>query len=575
MTSVVTVDVQHSGANWIARVTSVMRGTITSTLPVLTALPAPSVLSAICLLPVLPALTVLSASSVLSAQQTVAERTGNTATSRSTDVLAFIDSLQRRGAGLRVGTLGTSIEGRRIPFVVAARPQVSSPAEAHRSGKPVIWLQANIHAGEVEGKEATQMLLRDLTVGSLRPLLDSVVLLVVPIYNTDGNDAMGPASRNRPGQNGPDPVGRGTNGQGLNLNRDYVKAEAPETQGALALINQWEPDLFIDLHTTNGSYHGYALTYAPGLNPNDTPANAYVRDRFLPEIRERMRKRHNFETFPYGNFRNQTPDSLIQGWETYDARPRFGTNSTGLRGKLAILSEGYSNDPFERRIAATYAFVREILSLMAAEAPRVRRLVAESVSQRPGTIAVRSRLAPPTEQPVIAEITEADSDGAGPFARRRRTGVMRTIRMPVYDRFEAERTERRPVAYFIPPAFPEVVALLRRQGVLVERLATQWRGNAERFRIDSVRVEPIVFEGHRAVTIEGAWEAASARDIPSGTFLVRTDQPLGTFAAYVLEAASEDGVVTWNLMDRGLSTRSGYPIMRTFEAVNVERVELN
>ncbi len=528
---------------------------------------------------VLSVLSVLSVFSVLSApihaQQTVPERSNNTATSSHADVLRFLDSLQHRGAELRIGSLGTSVEGRRIPFVIAARPQVSSPEEAHRSGKPVIWLQANIHAGEVEGKEAVQMLLRDLTVGSLRPLLDSVVLLVVPVYNTDGNDAFGPATRNRPGQNGPDPVGRRSNGMGLDLNRDYVKAEAPETRGAMQLINQWEPDLFIDLHTTNGSYHGYALTYATGNNPNDSPANAYTRERFLPEIRERMRKRHRYETFWYGNFRNQTPDSLVQGWETYDARPRFGTNWMGLRGRISILSESYSNDPFGRRIDATYHFVREILSLAGAESARIKKLVAESAVERAPTVAVRSRLAPPTEQPVIAEITEADSDGAGPFARRRRTGVMTTIRMPVFDRFEAARTEKRPVAYLIPPSAVEVVQLLRRHGIIVDRLATAWRGPAERFKIDSLHASPQPFEGHRNVMLEGSWEAASDRDVPAGSYLVRTDQPLGTLAAYLLEPASEDGMVAWNLLDRIVSARGGYPIVRTFVPVNVARVEID
>lgn len=524
---------------------------------------------------VLSVFSVISVFSVRSyAQQTVPERTNNTTTSRHADVLGFLDSLQRRGAELRVGTLGTSVEGRRIPLVVVARPQIATPAEAHRSGKPVIWLQANIHAGEVEGKEAVQMLLRDLTLGTLRPLLDSVVLLVVPIYNTDGNDAFAAAARNRPGQNGPDPVGRRSNGMGLDLNRDYVKAEAPETQRAMRLVNEWEPDLFIDLHTTNGSYHGYALTYAAGNNPNDSPANAYTREHFLPEIRERMRKRHRYETFWYGNFRNQTPDSLVQGWETYDARPRYGVNWIGLRGKVAILSEAYSNDPFARRIDATYHFVREILSLAAAESSRIRKVVGESAAARVPIVAVRSRLAPPTEQPVIAELTEPDEDGAGPFARRRRTGVMKTIRMPVFDRFEAARTEKRPVAYLIPPSALNVVQLLRRHGIVVERLAAPWRGPAERFKIDSLRAATQPFEGHRDVALEGAWEPASDRDVAAGFYLVRTDQPLGTLAAYLLEPASEDGMVTWNLLDRIVSARGGYPIVRTFVPVNVERVEI-
>ena len=308
----------------------------------------------------------------LRAQTTRPERTDSRETSTYADVLAFLDSLESLGAGVRVGTLGFSPQGRRIPYVIAARPMVDSPGDAHRTGKPILYVQGNIHAGEVEGKEAAQMLLRDLTLGSLLPLLDSVILLVVPIYNADGNEDFVPGERNRPGQNGPASVGRNTNGQGFNLNRDYVKLEAPETRGALALLAAWEPDFFIDLHTTNGSYHGYALTYAPGLNPNSPPANDYVREHFLPTVRERMRQRHREETFWYGNFRNQDPDSLVLGWETYDPRPRFGTNASGMRGRMAILSEGYSNAPFQQRIAATYDFLREILSLAAEERVRIK-----------------------------------------------------------------------------------------------------------------------------------------------------------------------------------------------------------
>ena len=203
--------------------------------------------------------------------------------------------------------LPVTTEGRTLPWVLAARPMVDGPITARRSGKPVIYLQGNIHAGEVEGKEAAQMLLRDLTVGPLATLLDSVILLVVPIYNADGNERFGPVAEHRPGQQGPELVGLRPNGQGLDLNRDYVKMEAPETRGAAALINDWDPDFFIDLHTTNGSYHGYALTYSPGLNPNSSQANRYIRDHFLPTIRERVRARHGKDIFDYGNFRNQNP----------------------------------------------------------------------------------------------------------------------------------------------------------------------------------------------------------------------------------------------------------------------------
>ena len=192
----------------------------------------------------------------LRAQQTRPERTNWTETSSHADVLGFLDSLRLRGADLQVGELGKSPEGKTIPYVLASRPLVTDPAAAHRSGKPVVLIQANIHAGEVEGKEAAQMLLRDLTLGPLKPLLDSVILIVVPIYNSDGNDHWAAGEVNRPGQNGPAVVGMRANGQGLDLNRDYVKAEAPETRASLAMFAAWDPDVFVDLHTTDGSYHG-------------------------------------------------------------------------------------------------------------------------------------------------------------------------------------------------------------------------------------------------------------------------------------------------------------------------------
>jgi hypothetical protein len=328
------------------------------------------------------------------------------------------------------------------------------------------------------------------------------------------------------------------------------------------LIGAWDPDLFIDLHTTNGSYHGYVLTYAPGLNPNTNPASDFVRSRFLPAVRERMQRRHRQQTFSYGNFRNQDPDSLAQGWETYDARPRFGTNWMGLRGRLAVLSEGYSNAEFRTRVEATYNFVVEVLRLAAEERASIKALVQASSRLKVDSVVVRSTLARPTIQPVIAEITGAAGDGTGGFARRQRTGVYRSIRMPVFDGFTAARKELLPAAYLVPPRLRSVVDLLRLQGVAVDSLTESWRGPIDAFAVESLSVSPL-FEGHRTVQAEGRW-AGEPRDtlIAAGWYLVPTAQPLGVLAAYLLEPASEDGVVTWNLLDREIRSGSSYPILR-------------
>src|SRR5262249_30933988 len=230
---------------------------------------------------------------------------------------------------------------RDIPYVVASRPLVSTPEEAHRLNRPIVYVQANIHAGEVEGKEALMALLRDLLFVSFPNALDSIVLVAVPIYNADGNERFAPQVRNRSEQNGPELVGTRANARGLDLNRDYMKAEAPETVASLAMFRAWDPDVFVDLHTTDGSYHGYALTYAPSLNPAARFTGPFTRDTMLVTLRRRMLERHGFQIFDYGNFASQ--DSAKQGWFTYDSRPRFGTNYYGLRGRISVLSEAYSH----------------------------------------------------------------------------------------------------------------------------------------------------------------------------------------------------------------------------------------
>ena len=152
------------------------------------------------------------------------------------------------------------------------------------------------------------------------------------------------------------------------------------------MFNVWDPDVFVDLHTTDGSFHGYALTYSPSLSPAAMFGGVYARDSLLPVLRERMRTRHGFEVFDYGNFvsdeRGLVADTTVrEAWATYDSRPRFGTNYYGIRGRIGILSEAYSHDSLARRIASTAAFVREVLSLVAEKGDDIRSLSARADSQ--------------------------------------------------------------------------------------------------------------------------------------------------------------------------------------------------
>jgi hypothetical protein len=228
-------------------------------------------------------------------------------------------------------------------------------------------------------KEAMLAMLRDLVFDPKPDVLDSIVLIVQPFYNADGNEQLGP--NNRRSQNGPALAGTRRTAADINLNRDYVGADAPETQASLAMLNRWDPNLFMDLHTTDGSIHGYALTYAPSLTPTAVTVAPYMFDTMMPEIRRRILDRQGFYMNDCGDFRGppspnaeagggrgfgrgrasletMIADSIPSGWSfrTYDYLPCYGSNYYGLRGRLSILSEAFSHDPFPRRVASTYAF---------------------------------------------------------------------------------------------------------------------------------------------------------------------------------------------------------------------------
>jgi hypothetical protein len=519
-----------------------------------------------------------AAAPALPSPATRAERTAFRETTPHAEVLAFLDTLVARGAPLTVTTLATSTEGRRVPLVVASRPQVRTPAEARALGRPVVYVQANIHAGEVEGKEAVLALLRDWSAAAGPTVLDSLVLLVVPNYNPDGNERLAAQERNRGAQNGPERIGERPNGMGLDLNRDYIKAEAPETRGALAAFAAWDPDAFMDLHTTNGSYHGYALTYAPSLHPA-APLGAYTADTLLPEIQRRVKARHGFETFPYGNFtsadgRETATAAVKAGWRTYEHVPRFGTNYYGLRGRISILSEAYSHDPFDRRVASTRAFVQEGLSLLAERRGEVAARVAAGSAAatfgpgRTPAVAFRSRFASRADtQAVLVEALERVADSTqrtepGVPRGLRRTGRIAPQRMPVTDRFEAALARpASPWGYAIAPEGSAAVALLRAHGVPVTVLAAPRAVAVERFVVEVVQRAARPFQGHREVTLRGRWEPA-VRTLPAGSALVPAGTPRDLLAALLLDPESDDGVHTWNLFDALLAPGGEAPVYR-------------
>lgn len=502
--------------------------------------------------------------------RTRAESSNYERTSSHADVLQFLGDLQRCGAGMIVETLAVSIEGREVPLVTVAGPAIGGPADARRGERVVVYVQANIHGGEVEGKEVALRLLREVTLGSRRHYLNRLVFLVAPIYNADGNDAWGPAETQRSEQQGPDPIGRRANGQGLDLNRDCMKAVSPEMQGALARVyTRWDPEVVFDLHTTNGTRHHYALTYAPPLTPNtDAGVLALAREELLPTVGARLRERRGVATFVYGDI-----DSVSdpQRWVSFSPDPRYVTNYAGARNRIGILSEATSYRPFRERIEATWEFVDACLEFIYENAARIVDTT-QRADQRVCSWGMTPEAAPALgirfeELTRGREVVRWEGIRSGGAASPDPTRVVET-EVDVCDRFQATRTARFPRAYWIGTGHREVADLLRRHGVRVEQILEAVDLDVERFRVNEFVVADSAFQGHRLARLEGAFEAERFT-VPKGSYLVRTAQPLGLLAFHLLEPESLDGVAAWGLLDRALAVGRSYPLAKIYDAISV------
>jgi len=493
--------------------------------------------------------------------RTTAERTNYQATSTDADVGAFLDSLALAGAPVAITEMGTSTLGHPIYLVIASDPAITTPGEAAAAGKLVIYIQANIHAGEVEGKEAVLALLREIA-GPRRALLQRLVVLVAPNYNPDGNDAFGPQVVNRSEQNGPEQVGQRADGMNLDLNRDYFKAEAPETKGSLArVITLWDPALMMDLHTTDGTRHGYLLTYAPPLDPiGPAGPTAYVRDQMLPALRKTLQDRYHEPIFDYGNVDNAIAP---KSWDTYAPVGWYGINYMGLRGRMAILSEAYSHADFKTRVQVTHDFVAEVLDYAALHADDIRRIerdadrqtTLEGAGQAPRpSLAVAYKLAGRGVEPVSLEVMKASGDTSknAPLVP---TGTLKTWQLPVNDRFVDSVSRPLPAGYILPAASQDVVQLLRRHGIAVQRLEAASTDTVETFEASDLTWAPREFQGHHLLAVTAS-TVRSVRTAPAGAYFVSTAQPLGRLVYALLEPEGY-GLARWGMFDRLLGSEFG------------------
>jgi len=496
-------------------------------------------------------LVLIGSSTLAEELATVAESSGYKQTSTSQQSLELLDQLARAAQHVTRFDVGHTVEGRRLAAVTIANPPIRSLADLRRDNRMSVLLLGNIHSGECAGKEALLALVRDLSRQPEHEWLKRLAIVVLPNYNADGNDRRGAA--HRPGQVGPERMGTRENAQGLDLNRDFIKLDAPEARALVNLINEIDPKLFIDLHTTNGSRHRYQLTYDIPHNPAAPAAiRDYMRQKMMPNVTSQLSRR-GIKTFYYGNF-----DRAHKRWTTYGHQPRYSTEYMGLRGRLGILSEAYSYVTYEQRITASREFVNACLNFARSEADTILQLVRQVDSAPQAKVGLQSKLAAFPDKFKIKGYALDKPNSQKPQDHE----------VEFFGRFKATHSVDVPQAYLLPRQMSRVVDRLRMHGIQLEQLERSSQLEVQQYTVRSRKLAPRSFQGHRLVTAEVTRDSVQ-RTLPAGTYVVRTHQPLGRLVAYLLEPASDDGLLTWNFFDEWARVGAPFPALRLPDASEI------
>lgn len=515
-----------------------------------------------------------------------AEKSLYTETSLDSDVVKFCNAIGRMSKFAHVESFGKTIIGNALMMVVLANPMVTTPAEAVASGKPVIYIEANIHAGEIEGKEASMQLMREICFGPKSSLLENQILIFCPNYNPDGNDKLSATSRGS--QDGsPRLTGVRASGEGYDLNREGIKAEALESKALLKnIIVRWDPLLFIDLHTNNGSWHGYALNYAPAFLSAGMPlTTGYISDSLLPAVTRTVLGRSGIPVFFHGYMNMKQGEQTT--YSTYSHLPRYLVNYIGLRNRMAILSETFSHDSFEKRVLSNYLFLVSVLEFTSAHSIEMQKIVTDAdnetiqlIKEKGGILekGVEYNIAA-AQKPIdlLTRETEEYKDENG-RTRRRPTGRLFWIQnVKHFNHFEPDLLSVVPCGYIFPAELKNVAAKLEEHGIRVTTLSKKTGIEGQQFIITKYSQDSRPSYGsHKMVKAEGQFTTKKIK-AEAGSYYVDMRQPLAWLIFYMLEPRSDDGLLLWNYFDDYLLPKGvekgnvAYPVLKLMKPLEEDK----
>jgi len=450
--------------------------------------------------------------------------------------------------------LGNSPQGRPIQMMIIDRDGLTDPASIRAKGRVIVLIQACIHAGETEGKDAMLVMLRDLLINKQhKDLLENASLLFIPIFNVDGHERFGPY--NRINQNGPDEMGWRTNARNLNLNRDYLKADSPEMQNWLKMYSQWLPDFFIDTHTTDGADYQYQLTYDIEVFGNlDSGLTRWLSNIYEPRITQYM-KESGYSIFPYVQFRNwHDPRS---GLKTGVAPPMISQGYTAVQNRPGLLIETHMLKDYKTRVESTYSMILNTILIVNHQANTLKTLInmADVSTAAPG---FRSQ-----KYPVLLKTSDKDSTmvkfdgfdykilksdltGGNWFVYDNKAPV--TMTLPFFNKTYAAVEVSLPEAYIIPVEWSVVAERLKLHGVKMDKLTEAADLKISGYRFRDFRFSDKSYEGRQQLTTT-CDAIEEIRHFDKGSFIVPMNQRTARLIAAALEPESSGSFVEWGFFN--------------------------
>ena len=495
-------------------------------------------------------LALASAANAQSALTTVAERSGFSETGRYEEVTALCDAFARQyPRAVRCTTFGTTPEGRPMKALVASTSGALTPEQAQRRGLPVVLIQGGIHAGEIDGKDAGFLALREVLEGrAANGALDKLVWVFVPVFNVDGHERFG--AWNRPNQRGPKEMGWRTTAQNYNLNRDYLKADTPEMQAMLQLVQRWDPLVTVDLHATNGAQfeHDISIQVEP-VHAGDAglrTAGLALRTGVIDDLA----KQGSLPLPYYPSFVVQ--DDPTSGFEDGVPPPRFSHGYFLLRNRIAMLVETHSWKEYPVRVRITRNTVVSVLEHVARDGAswlttaKQADIAAASLGGRQEPLTYVAAPAARTMEFRGYAYTRTTSDVSGALMTRYDETTPQVWKVPLKDDIRPGIVVEAPGAGYLVPAAeaPWVAAVLKTHGVEYRLLGKAWQGDAQVFRATKSSFGSASVETHQRLTVEGDWTRES-RATPAGALFVPIAQPRARLVMALLEPKAPDSLLAW------------------------------